>query len=355
MPVTLKQLAQHSGVSVPTISQILNEKGHRYSEATCKKVLQAVQDLGYRPNSSARAIRMGRFNCAALLLSTESYRSFLPPPLLHGIHHGLAAKDMHLSIAMLPDEQLTNQNFVPKLMRQWMADGLLVNYHVHAPTRLKELILQYKLPAIWINAPLKQDCVSPNDRQGTRMLTERMIEMGHRNIAYADLTSSEDREPDHISVQDRLGGYCDAMKAAGLYLRVIRPTTKLEAYERAPFAEQELLRPDQPSAAVCYSDTSALVMLQAAAQAGIRVPRDMSIATVSEERVGHSGVPITTAIIPWKQVGNEASRMLMEKIAQPELQLKPRLVSYEQIEGEPVTGMAGASSWSLRYSPTTLL
>lgn len=349
MPVTLKQLAQHSGVSVPTISQILNDKGHRYSSATCEKVMQAVKDLGYRPNSSARAIRLGRFNCAALLLSTEAYRSFMPSELLRGIHDGLAEKDMHLSLAMLPDEQLTSQAFVPKLMRQWMADGLLINYHVHAPARLQELIVEYKLPGVWINTPQPTDAVSPDDHQGLRMLTERMIALGHRRIAYADVTSSEDREPEHISVLDRMAGYADAMKNAGLQTRIIRPHAKLEIQERAPFAEQELLRPQRPTAVVCYADTTALVMLQAATQVGLRVPRALSIATVSEHVVGDSGVPLTTAIIPWDGVGKEATRMLAEKISDVSLHPASRKIEYKEILGNSlVAPSAGVSNWSLR-------
>lgn len=355
MPVTLKQLAQHSGVSVPTISQILNDKGHRYSTETCEKVLRAVKELGYRPNSSARAIRLGRFNCAALLLSTEANRSFLPPVLLRGIHDGLAEKDMHLSLAMLPDEQLTSQAFVPKLMRQWMADGLLINYHVHAPSRLQELIVEYKLPAVWINTPQEADAVSPDDCQGMRMLTERMITLGHRHIAYADLTSSDDRDPEHISVNERFAGYSLAMKTAGLERRIIRPHSKLEPSERAPFAEQELLRPARPTAVVCYSNTSALVMLQAATQAGLRVPRALSIATVSEHIVEDSGVPITTGIIPWVEVGKAATRMLAEKIADISLHIPSRKIEYTEILGNSSVAPApGVSNWSLRKTTTTI-
>src|SRR6185369_16509410 len=90
MPVTIKEIAERSGLSIPTVSQVLNNKGHRYRSETCNRVLKAVRELGYRPNSSARAMRMGRFNCVALLLSTESYRSFLPNELLRGIHDGVA-------------------------------------------------------------------------------------------------------------------------------------------------------------------------------------------------------------------------------------------------------------------------
>jgi LacI family transcriptional regulator len=349
MPVTLKQLAVHSGVSVPTISQILNEKGYRYSDETCRKVLQAVKDLGYRPNSSARAIRLGRFNCAALLLSTESYRSFLPAPLLRGMHDGLAEKDMHLSLAMLPDEKLTSLAFMPKLMRQWMADGLLINYHVHAPQGLRDLIREYKLPSVWINTPQETDAVSPDDRQGTRLLTERLVALGHRSIAYADLASSDDREPDHFSAVNRFDGYTQAIRTAGLSVRLIRPPTRLDSFERTPFAEQELLRPNRPTAVVCYGDSTALVLLQAATQMGLQVPRELSIATVSEQKVSYTGVPITTAIIPWQQVGAEASHMLMERISRPESPQCSRLIPYTEIVGDTLSAPRPAvSNWSLR-------
>ncbi|HYG75210.1 MAG TPA: LacI family DNA-binding transcriptional regulator [Planctomycetota bacterium] len=126
MPVTIREIAERSGLSVPTVSQILNNKGHRYRSETCKRVMKAVRELGYRPNSFARAIRMGRFNCVALLLSTEKSKSFLPNELLRGVHDGVAERDYHMSLTALPDEKLTSQGFVPKILTQWSADGLLI-------------------------------------------------------------------------------------------------------------------------------------------------------------------------------------------------------------------------------------
>src|SRR6185295_16580276 len=187
MPVTIKEIAERSGLSVPTVSQVLNNKGHRYRSETCKRVLKAVRELGYRPNSSARAIRMGRFNCVALLLSTERHKSFLPNELLRGIHDGVAEHDYHMSLTVLPDDKLTSQGFVPKILRQWMADGLLINYHVDVPQRMIELIHEHGIPSVWINTKQKSDCAFPDDLGASREATEKLLALGHRRIFYADL------------------------------------------------------------------------------------------------------------------------------------------------------------------------
>ena len=85
--VTIKEIARHTGLSIPTVGNVLGRSASRYSESTRKRILQAAQDLGYKPNSSARAMRQGRFGCAALVLSRSKQQthSHIPPGLLDGL------------------------------------------------------------------------------------------------------------------------------------------------------------------------------------------------------------------------------------------------------------------------------
>jgi hypothetical protein len=181
----IKQIAADCGVSMATVGHILGNKRHMHSEETCVRVLSHAEKLGYRPNSSAKAIGSGRFRCATLLLSTHPTKSNLPDEKLTGIHDALDAHDYHLNIARMTDERMAFDVSLPKFLRQWMTDGILVNYTSEIPERILEGIHADRAPVIWINSKQDGDCVRPDDYLAGYQATERLLDLGHRRIRYA--------------------------------------------------------------------------------------------------------------------------------------------------------------------------
>jgi DNA-binding LacI/PurR family transcriptional regulator len=120
MATTLKDIAARTGLSLPTVSHIMSERGGAYREETRQRVWAAAAQLGYRPNVSARAVRSGRYGNLILLMSPDPERSGLFPPLANGILDALDAHRQHLTISRLPDEQLTDEHFLPSVLRTWM-------------------------------------------------------------------------------------------------------------------------------------------------------------------------------------------------------------------------------------------
>ena len=163
MKVTIRQIAARTGLSPITVSRVLGDKSDKHRPETRERVLRAAEELGYRINTAARAISTGRFGSVALLMSTEGSFSYLPGPLMDGIQEVLEEQDLHLTVARLSDEKLTDAEYVPQILREWTADGVLINYHFHIPGRLIELVRRYNVPSIWINS--KQECnsVHPDD------------------------------------------------------------------------------------------------------------------------------------------------------------------------------------------------
>ena len=143
----MKQIAEHLGLSLPTVSQVLNNRGQLRPE-TRRRVLRAAVKLGYRPNTAAKAISTGRFNCIALLLGADPLSGYLNRDMIEGIHDALADRNMHLTITKLPDQKLTDDGYVPKMLRESMADGMLINYKANIPPGMVELIEEDRLPAI---------------------------------------------------------------------------------------------------------------------------------------------------------------------------------------------------------------
>src|SRR4051794_9665958 len=147
---TIKQIALRTGLSIPTVGNILSRADQRYSAETRRRVTQAALELGYRPNSSARAVRQGRFGCAALVLGRERQRtrSALPQYLIDGLDDELSGHDMHLTVSRLSDQDLCREEFIPKVLRQHTADGMIVYYTHDVPAQMIALIRAHHTPAV---------------------------------------------------------------------------------------------------------------------------------------------------------------------------------------------------------------
>jgi LacI family transcriptional regulator len=330
---TLRQVAEHCRMSVSTVSHVLGARAGQYSDQTCRRILRAASELGYRPNSSARAMRSGKFNSLALLVSSELYRSYLPDPLLRGVHNALVQRNQALYVGILPDESLTSAELMPGLLQQWRVDGLLVNYNAVVPARMSNLIRAHRLPSIWINAKREADAVRPDDHGAGRMAAQHLLHLGHRRIAYADLVYAEGEAPDHYSATDRCAGCTAALRKAGLRPIVFRSERRLKGADRLAFLRAQL-ETHRPTAVVAYVPGSAACVIQAAQMVGLRVPQDLSVVTFAEALADVAGYIATTVILPWYEVGTQAVEMVMTKIEKPRGPLSPRTIAPQLHVGE---------------------
>ena len=318
MAVTIKQIAEHNGLSIQTVSQILNEKAGAYRPETRERVLESARELGYRPNSSARAMRNGQFGCLALLLSTNQSNSLLPPALLDGIQDGCEEANVTLSIARLPDEKLVSSDVLPKILREWAADGLLIDYNAGIPAEMIALIAKYRLPVVWINSKQEADCVYPDDIAGARLGTESLLKLGHTRIAYVDWLQAG-----HYSNPDRIAGYSAAMESAGLTPRLIRERCDVSRLDATRETCAWLQEENHPTALLCYNNDVALPMVYAAGVLGLSVPSDLSILTIHDELNNPLTRALDTLLLPERALGKTAVQMLMQKIAAPTIPLAP--------------------------------
>ena len=322
MAVNLKQVAERAGLSIRTVSYVLNGRGaHLFRAETADRVRRAARELGYRPNRSAQAIRAGRFHCAGLVLSTAAGRSTLPDGLLAGIHEALAETDRHLAVSRLPDEKLTDRQFVPDILRTWMVDGLLINYTDHIPGKLVAMLEDHAVPSVWINTKRPSDCVHPDDFAACRAAARQLIELGHRRIAYLDYSHGHATREPHYSAVDRKAGCERALADAGLTAQIEWAADTVPTDRTLARATALLSGPQRSTAVVAYARKMAETCLVAALRAGLRVPEDLSLTCFDERGGGHLGVSIATRIVPDRAVGIEAVRMLGRKVAEPDQRL----------------------------------
>jgi LacI family transcriptional regulator len=302
-----------------TVSCILNDKAHLFRPETCDKVRKTAARLGYRRNSVARAMRQGRFNSVALVTSDVYHKSTLTPGYLSGIHSVLGPGNQHLVVSQLPDKMFVDDEYLPEILREAMVDGLLLYYIQEIPPHMVELLEQCRLPAVWMNVRKEANCVHPDDLDAGRMVTRHLIELGHRRIAYVDgvhVFDPNHERQDHYSAADRYEGYCQVMREAGLTPRMLSQRVNLPTSRIAELMAGWLSEPQRPTALLTYGDRETQATLLASAWVGLRVPQDLSIVTFSPEPLD-VGRPITTALIPTRKVGTEATRMLLDNIATP--------------------------------------
>jgi LacI family transcriptional regulator len=344
--MTIKDIARHTGLSIPTIGNVLGSSGGRYSAQTRARVIKAAQELGYQPNASARAMRRGRIGCAALVLSRshQQTHSYIPAGLLDGIDDELVRHDMHLTISRLSDEELSEANCLPKVLREYMADGMIVNYTHEIPPGMLDAIHAHRTPAVWLNAKLAEDCVYPDDFGAAKSATLDLVALGHRRISLLHMISprgfggsfEDSRTKQHYSVNDRGDGYRAAMAEAGLTAQVAHHDRFVDDDEQVPLCRVMLDCADRPTAVMVYSQQDVSLLMNVAAELGLAVPRDLSVLMFAPTEQWIAGQAVSAVKVPTVEMGRRAVRMLLRKVASPEETCPPEAVPYEAVLRESV-------------------
>jgi DNA-binding LacI/PurR family transcriptional regulator len=255
---------------------------------------------------------------------------YLPPTLLVGLDMAMRERNVHLSISDLPNKVAKDGVMGPKLLRELLADGLLINYDpAGMPAELVKRIDAEAVPSIWINMDRPGDCVGPDDIHGGEWAARELIEAGGQRLAMLSPTSAGG----HISVKHRREGFLSVVDNAGLVAQVIEqdPNT------RDPFASiaelVELFRqPDRPDAFFAYESEEAGRVLMAAAAAGLRIPDDIKIIATSAGACSEAGLPIAHVVIPFGEIGCEAVDLLYARLDRPGKPLPPRKIPYRHID-----------------------
>lgn len=331
MAATLLHIAKDTGLSVQTVSECLNTRGGRralFRPETRERVREAAKRLGYIPNGAARATATGHFNTVAFLQSTVAVNSMLPGLRLDAVCDALAEEQMHLVISKIPDAKLTDETYVPQMLRELVCDGLLVNYQWRVPPHLGDLMERYRLPAFWINSKRAANCVFPDEQAAAYQATRRLLDLGHRRITFALIGGFN-----HFSSIDRFAGCKQAMTEAGLEIKLAQfevPSIRHVMPQLGPV----LTQPDAPTAVIGYTPAITLAYYRAALQAGLRVPRDLSLIAFHSEPAVEVDASLATVLIPERAMGSAAVAGLLKLIEDPTLKLEPLALASSFVEGE---------------------
>jgi LacI family transcriptional regulator len=312
-PPSQRDIADHLGIGQKTVSRVFG--GGIVSEETRQRVLDAAKNLGYRPNAGARAMRTGRTGSIVLLQSTRESASNLPNATLSGLIEGLAAGDANLVVARFDDERLLQPGNLPKALRELTGDGVIVNYDTDIPSGLPTILHAAGLPTVWLNSRRDFEAVRPDDHRAGTLAAQRLIEAGHRHLAWADLHLNWDSMR-HYSRSDRRDGFCAAAKAAGVTVSDWSPADQLPGDQICAWYSERLTQANSATGIGCYCDLEFQALLRASSRLGLRVPEDRSLVGVQLSQP-FVGVDADHAMWDLREMGLAAAAMMLGRLTTP--------------------------------------
>jgi LacI family transcriptional regulator len=309
----IKDVAAHAGVSVGTVSNVLNGRAS-VGAATRERVEQAIAELGFVRNESARQLRAGRSRTIAYVLLDAGNPFFTD--VARGVEE--VAREAGLALFICSSEQdARREDDYFDLMLEQRVRGVLVTPVDAAGARLTALAAR-GVPVVLLDRAVHggfDGCsVSVDDVEGGDLAVAHLIELGHRRLAFAGGPMGI------VQVQDRLAGGLRALAAAGLPADALTQltTTGLTVAEgrRAGELLIGLPAPRRPTAVFCANDLLALGLLQQLSQHGFTVPDDVAIVGYDDiEFAAAAAVPLTSVRQPRHLLGRTGAELLLEEDA----------------------------------------
>lgn len=334
--VSIKDVAKEAGVSVSTVSYVLNSTPtESISEETSKRVLAAVQKLGYVPNLNARSLSSNHSNLIGVLIpQTEPGKEFMFSnpfygDLLSSIEYTARQHGYHLLLSGTKEDQ----NYLSIAQNRGL-DGIIIvgTYPGENLTVLKKL----GVPIVLVDSYVNDDdfhTLGIEDKEGARIATRYLIEKGHRRIAFVSGSIRENG----VNMK-RYQGYCDALKEAGLPVDDQAVYSGTVDYEYGlTAAKQYIGRGRKQSAAFITADVISMGVIKALKQNGLRVPDDLSIVSFDDVYLAEMSYPsLTTIHQDIDEKGRKAVQLVLEAARSKEHQHKECILPLRLIERESV-------------------
>ncbi|GAA1869690.1 LacI family DNA-binding transcriptional regulator [Myceligenerans crystallogenes] len=309
--VTIKQVAAEAGVSITTVSHVLNDvPGKRVHPDTRVRVEDAARRLGYVPNSLAQSLRTQRSNTIGFVGDEIATTPFAGKIILGAQDVALARDAVVFVVSTGYQREVENREIEELLRRQ--VDGILYASMYHRPVELPPQLAS--VPTVLINATCTGSGVPwvvPDEVAGGEDAADVLLTAGHRRLAFIN-------DVDEIPAAfGREEGFRRRAARAGLHdddLRVVTAETDPAGGYAA--ARQLLAHADRPTGIFCFNDRLAMGVYRAAAELGLRIPEDLSIVGFDNQEIVAEGVHpgLTTIELPHYEMGAWATEQLFDQI-----------------------------------------
>ncbi|HEY3312759.1 MAG TPA: LacI family DNA-binding transcriptional regulator [Anaerolineales bacterium] len=308
---TIYDVAQLSGVSISTISRVLNSP-EKVNPETRTQVLKAIDELAFVPRAEARARALRSTGRIGVITPFFTAPSFVQR--MRGIAAALSKEKQELVVYTVESSSQL-KNYLASLPLTGNLDGLII---MSLPVMEEDArrLLEHKLPTVLIEYPFPSlSSVEIDDAAGGRLAAEYLIGKGHRRIAFLGDTNLPEYAIHPVSL--RLAGFREALKQAGLQLPDEFVRLAPFSQEQTRRAASELLRTQQPPTAVfAATDFQAFGVLKAARQLGVNIPAQLAVLGFDDLDWAEYA-DLTTVRQHLDESGRLAIELLLSRIADP--------------------------------------
>lgn len=312
--ITIQTVASHAGVSIATVSFVLNEKSTQMAipPETRERVLRSIQELGYVPNAAGRHLASGKSHTIAFILPSSIHLrvdAFIPQ-ILSSLNEVCHQNGFKLLVYAIEDP--SRPDAYMSMVHENSIDGLFIlnpredEYQINA-------LIDADFPVIvgpgWQNP--KACGVGFSNHLAAMKATEYLLAEGHRRIACINYG------PEHyLTAASRYRGYCDALTKAGLPIDETLVTWADFSHESGYYSAIELLeRTDDFTAIFTGNDTVAIGVMAALRDRGKEIPRDVSIIGIDDIPASKFLSPaLTTVHVDAAKYGRLAGEMLISLV-----------------------------------------
>ena len=317
MAATIHDIAREAGVSIATVSKVINNKAH-VSPDTRKRVLQVMEQFHYTPNASAA--NLARRTSKNVLYADRFYKG-LPYENPHmfdiicGVSHELSRKGYRLSLLNLDSCGKKPEAALEEAILSRVADGIIVS-SAFVTARTERLLLKHDFPQICIGEPQFDTILSwidTNNTLSSNLAVEHLVSTGCRTLAFMG-----GREEDRIFM-DRLRGFRTAMERRGLEVKeeyITYNPPDVEAIFQSAAALLDL--PVPPDGIICTNSLMAVGTMRAIQTRGLDIPGQVSLIAFDDHPYSPMVSPQPTIIdIDLFSLGVHAGNLLLKKIRDP--------------------------------------
>lgn len=340
--VNITDVASRAGVSRKTVSRVLNNQDY-VSDEVRRRVQKVIAELNYEPDRQARSLRTGRsYNLAFI---SESPSSYYVISLVEGIRSSCKEFGYELILKETTDKGSKLIVTVMEFIERSRLDGIILMPPLTDNESLLVNLEDANIPYARVTPGEPREGamdVTTTDREAGREMTNHLLELGHRNIAFIS------GDPDHLAMGFRRNGVRDSLEewtGKDFELVVRQGFNTFESGQKA--ARHLLALNPRPTAIFAANDDMATGVMFEAQEQGLRVPEDVSVVgfdnTLLAERIWPG---LTTVAQPTEALGSEAARVLIKRIRGEEagpLDPIPTKLIFRRSSGPPPINREGSS------------
>jgi LacI family transcriptional regulator len=333
----IKDVALHAGVSVTTVSHVVN--GTRFvSETARQRVEEAVRELGYVPSAVARSLKHNTTRTFGMVIPNNSNPYFAE--IIRGVEDRCFAAGYNVILCNSNDDPERQAGYL-RVLAEKRIDGLVLVV-TGSDAVARATLGGIAMPLVLLDrevSGVSGDLVEVNHVLGSQMATRHLLELGHPRVACIS------GPPGLSPSSQRRAGWKDALEKAGVE-RTESDLARGDFTARGGYlAMQALLkRRPRPTAVFACNDLMAFGALTAAREAGIAVPQQLSIVGFDDiDLAAFSAPPLTTVAQPKKQIGTVAADLLLDRVSNartdnrqmildPELRVRASTAPYQPVK-----------------------